>query len=140
MTDTNYDSIIIYTDGGSRGNPGKAASAFVIVDDVGEIIKEDSEYIGTNTNNVAEYTAMILALSSAKKLGVKIVTCYSDSELMIKQINGEYKVKKEHLKKLYDNIKVLCESFSKITFINVRRTNNMVQRADFLVNQCLDDH
>lgn len=133
-------SLVIYTDGGSRGNPGTAASAFIIIDEKGKVLEEYSEYIGHNTNNVAEYKALIKALHAAVKFKPKEVTCYSDSEVMVKQLNGEYKISAEHLRRMSDEVKSLSKNFKKISFLNVRRTNAMIQKADALVNRCLDEN
>ncbi|MFP4400344.1 MAG: ribonuclease HI family protein [Candidatus Woesearchaeota archaeon] len=130
--------IEIYTDGGSRGNPGNAASAFVIFDEKNSIIHEYAEYIGKNTNNVAEYTALINALTYAKDLKTSEVTCFSDSEVMVKQINGQYKINAAHLKELNLKVKALASKFKKITFKNLRRSDEKIARADALVNECLD--
>ncbi len=123
----------IYTDGGSRGNPGKSACAFIAVQD-DKIIKQQSKYLGIGTNNEAEYNAIILALSIIKEKQIEII---SDSELVIKQLNGEYKIKKPHLQELKDKIDNLIKNRN-IKFSNVRRENNFISIADFLVNHELD--
>jgi ribonuclease HI len=133
--------VLIYTDGGSRGNPGPAASAFVMIDKKNnKIIQEYSEFIGENTNNVAEYTAMIRALEFAKTHNVKTIEAYSDSEVMVKQLNGEYKITKDHLRELNMKIRELIPKFGSVTFSNVRRSDEFVSKADRLVNQCLDSN
>ncbi len=134
------DEITIYSDGGSRGNPGKAASAYVVFDKSGNVIHEFSMFLGQNTNNVAEYTAMIKALMYAKEKGYKRIICYSDSQLMIKQVLGEYKVKALHLKEFHAIIVNLAKDFESITFNHVKREDPGIKRADYLVNQCLDDN
>lgn len=125
----------IYTDGGSRGNPGKSACAFVVVSE-GKIVKEYSEYLGIGTNNEAEYKAVILALTVIKAKDIEIV---SDSELVVRQLNNEYKVRKPHLQELKEKVDELVKNRN-VRFSNVRRVNEFVSRADFLVNQELDKH
>ena len=131
----------IYTDGGSRGNPGPAASGFVI--DGPDIRRvEQGHYLGVETNNVAEYSAAILALNKLKTLiGVERaraahVRVMSDSELLVRQVNGEYKVKDTELKKLFVDLYNARQDFGKITFTHVRREHN--QDADRMVNEALD--
>jgi ribonuclease HI len=133
----------IYTDGGSRGNPGKSACSFIAVKDK-EIIHEEAKFLGIKTNNEAEYNAIIIALKwldkdnrldEKEKLEIEII---SDSELIIKQINGRYKIKKKHLIELNNQIKELCIG-KKFLFLNSRRENEFISRADLLVNKKLDE-
>jgi ribonuclease HI len=126
--------IKIYTDGGSRGNPGKSACAFLVVKN-NKIILHSSKYLGKATNNEAEYNAVIEALSQIK---AKSAHVYSDSEVIINQINGKYKVNLPHLQKLREKVIRLCEN-RKVTFSNVSRENKYITKADFLVNQKLDE-
>lgn len=131
------DSIAsIHTDGAARGNPGPAACAYVI-EQPGQRPVEHAERIGEATNNVAEYSALLLALERASELGLRRIAIYSDSELMVKQLNGEYAVKNADLKSLYDEAKSLARRFDAITFSHVRRTEN--SRADKLCNRVLDE-
>jgi len=123
----------LYTDAGSRGNPGKAACAFVVVKD-NKIIKRESKFIGVATNNEAEYNAIILALTMIKAKEIEVV---SDSELVIKQITGEYKIKQPHLRELNDKVQDLI-SKRKIKFSNAPRENKFISLADELVNIELD--
>jgi len=123
----------IYTDGGSRGNPGKATCAFLVVRN-NKVLLEHSKFLGKATNNEAEYNAIIEALT---KIKAKEIHLFSDSELVINQINGKYKINKEHLKKLKEKVIRLCEN-RKITFSNVSRENKYITKADFLVNEELD--
>ncbi len=125
----------IFTDGGSRGNPGNAASAFAIYKD-GNLIDLGGEFLGTQTNNVAEYSALILALTHTLKLGVTQVECYLDSELVVKQLTGVYKVKESKVLELYNKVKSLINKFSNISFTHVPREQNAI--ADKLVNLILD--
>ncbi len=134
--------IVINTDGGARGNPGPAASAFVVREN-GEIIKSASRHLGKKTNNYAEYQGVILALTwlSEKKLndGVSYpaVNFILDSELVVRQLNGLYKVKEETLKKLFREVMGLIKNLDiHATFKNVPRSQN--KDADFLVNEELD--
>lgn len=125
--------IKIYTDGGSRGNPGKAACAFLVVKN-SKIILTFSKFLGKATNNEAEYNAIINALEQVK---AKEIHLFSDSELVINQINGKYKINLPHLKSLHNQVIRLCEN-RKITFSNVKRENPYISKADFLVNKELD--
>jgi ribonuclease HI len=126
-------TIQIYTDGASRGNPGKSACSFLLVKD-NSIIMEKSKYLGQATNNEAEYNAIILALETLEDKDIEIL---SDSELVVRQLNGVYKVRKEHLLELYDKVFSLIKG-RKVKFSNVPRENKFIQRADFLVNLELD--
>ena len=127
----------IHTDGASRGNPGDAAYAFVLVRPDGEVI-EEAECLGQMTNNQAEYTALIRALERALELGAEHrVLVHSDSELMVKQMRGEYRVKNEELRDLYEQAQELTHRFrGPVTFQHVRRSQN--SRADALCNEALD--
>ncbi|NIO23025.1 MAG: reverse transcriptase-like protein [Candidatus Aenigmarchaeota archaeon] len=128
--------IEIYTDGASRGNPGPGAIAFIIFK--GEkIIRKHSHFIGKTTNNVAEYRALISALERARKLS-KEVRLFSDSKLLVKQMKGEYKVKKPHIKELFEKAKTLEGGFEKIEYVHVNRTNPGIKMVDKMVNQVLD--
>lgn len=134
----------VYTDGGSRGNPGISAYAFVIYDSNNEIYSS-SGFLGISTNNKAEYTALLTALKyivsqiqeNNLDLTITNYTLYSDSELMVKQIKGEYKVKDEDLKILYLECKELIKKIANFKIEHVRREKN--KRADFLVNKVLDE-
>jgi len=128
--------INIYTDGASRGNPGEAGIGFVLVNEKGKVIKEFSSFVGIRTNNAAEYMALIKALEEAKKLKATEVTVFSDSELMVKQLNLEYKVKNEGLKPLYDEVQKLKNAFKSASFIHIPRSQN--KRADELANYGID--
>jgi ribonuclease HI len=125
----------VHIDGAARGNPGPAAIAFVLkrpgLPDV-----EHSETLGTATNNVAEYTALVAALEKAVELGITHLGVFSDSELLVKQMNGEYKVKNEDLKSLYTEASALRRKLDGVTLTHVRREQN--KRADELCNIALD--
>ncbi|MDY6931101.1 MAG: ribonuclease HI family protein [Halobacteriota archaeon] len=127
----------IYTDGASRGNPGPSAYAFVFVKD-DKILHEGSGFIGKGTNNTAEYKAIINALKAAEQYTKGEIEVYSDSELVIKQINREYRINKEHLLKLCEELRELCRRFESVKFNSVRRGNRFIKEADNLCNICLD--
>ena len=99
---------------------------------------EKSRYVGSRTNNQAEYEALIAALELAISLGAQEVLCHLDSELVVKQVTGEFRVKNRELKKLWNKVQELCQRFGKISFVNVPRTNMYIQKADALVNEALD--
>ncbi len=126
----------LYTDGGARGNPGPAAAAFVLEAQDGTVLDARGEAIGIATNNVAEYTALLHGLASAKVLGVTEVEVVSDSELMVKQMRGEYKVKNEALRQLSLEASRLARAVGSVTYRAVRREHN--ELADRLVNEALD--
>lgn len=130
--------IYIYTDGGSRGNPGKSASAYIILNEKKEIIKKDSQYIGKTTNNVAEYAAIINSLRAAIELKEEEITLTSDSELIISQLTGKYRVKAEHLISYYNKVKELETRFKKIHYLHQERENKYITIADAMVNEVLD--
>ena len=129
-------SLRIYTDGGSRGNPGNSAIAFIIEDTEGTILEKHSEYIGTTTNNVAEYTAFIKALKKAVTYGAIEVSCFSDSERVIKQLNGEEKSKV--LAGLYKKVKDIEKNFKNIKYSHLSREDPRIKRVDRLVNMQLN--
>ena len=130
--------LFAYSDGGARGNPGPAAIGVVLCDSEKEVILEFKQAIGETTNNTAEYEAMIKALELAAEKGAESVECFSDSELLVKQLNGEYKVKKKHLRELFKELKRKEEAFKEVAYKNVRRTDPLIQEADALVNEALD--
>lgn len=128
-------NIEIYTDGGSRGNPGDAAIGYAIKSN-GENVYQYAQNIGIQTNNVAEYQAVLSALQKAKELGIGEFTLYLDSQLVERQLNGTYKVKNEDLKVLYDQIMVELKTFKNYKIVHVKRELNKL--ADKLVNMALD--
>lgn len=127
---------LVYTDGGARGNPGPSGIGVVIYDKDGEIVLKKSEYIGTKTNNQAEYQALILGLNEVGNLKADEVTCYLDSELVTKQMRGEYRVRNKNIAPLYQIASKLAKKFDKINFQHIPREEN--KEADFLVNEALD--
>ncbi len=128
--------ITVYTDGGSRGNPGPSAAGFVLKDKDANQLCAKALFIGENTNNVAEYTAVCKALEAAKKLGAKKITVFSDSELLVRQVNGGYKVKSEKLRPLFHQAINLLAEFETWKVKHVTREKN--KEADKLVNQALN--
>jgi ribonuclease HI len=126
----------LFTDGGSRGNPGNSACAFLIFDENDRLITFNSLYIGIRTNNFAEYLGLIEGLKATKKLGINEISCFLDSELAVKQLNGQYKVSNEDIKKLIREIEELKTDFTKISFNHIPREENKF--ADKLVNIVLD--
>jgi phosphoribosylglycinamide formyltransferase-1 len=130
------ETLTIYTDGGSRGNPGPGASAFVIYDKNNKPIAQSAVYLTNTTNNIAEYSAMLNGLKAAAKLGAKNVHAFSDSELMVKQINGQYRVKSDNLKGIYSQCMEVLGGFAKWSMTHVRREKNKL--ADELANKAMD--
>jgi len=128
----------IYCDGGARGNPGPAAAGAVIIADNGTVAAEISEYLGVATNNVAEYRALVLALKRALELGFADADICLDSELIVKQLDGEYRVKDVKIVPLYQRATRLLSQFASFSVNHVRRGRN--RRADQLVNAALDAH
>lgn len=129
----------IYTDGAARGNPGPASCAFILVMK-GKITMKKGGFLGKATNNTAEYRAIIQGLSYIEDFRLKEVKVFSDSQLVIRQINGEYKVKKQHLKKLWNKVKALTEPYKNIEFNYLSRENNFIRICDLICNKILDEH
>lgn len=126
----------LFTDGGARGNPGPAASAYVIEAGDGTVLDAHGEAIGVATNNVAEYTALVDGLRRAAELGVTEIEVVSDSELMVKQMRGEYRVKNAALRELQQQAERLARTVGTVSYTAVRREHN--ELADRLVNEALD--
>jgi ribonuclease HI len=126
----------IFTDGAARGNPGPAGIG-VVIKSAGKVVLEVSDYIGKTTNNVAEYTACLRGLTEALLLGAKEAELFADSELMVKQIRGEYKVKNEGLSPLFHHLKALIGKFKKFSITHQVREEN--KHADELANQGIDN-
>ena len=131
-------SISLYTDGASRNNPGEAGAGWVILDENQNILEESCKYLGVTTNNQAEYQALILGLESIKKYtNIHDVSCHLDSELIVKQLNREYKVKHKDMKPLFETVqKIIFELNTKVKFIHIRREKN--KQADKLANLAID--
>ncbi len=131
------DILKIYVDGASRGNPGPAASAFLLVqNDI--IVYDDCEFIGTETNNTAEYRAIINALKVAEGFSRGHIQVYSDSNLAVQQINKKWKINYPHLSKMRGEVYKLCEKYEKVEFFHVGRNNPYIERCDTLCNKQLD--
>ena len=126
----------LYTDGGARGNPGPAASAYVLEGEDGTVLAAQGEAIGIATNNVAEYRALVAGLQLAADAGVSELEVLSDSELMVKQMRGEYKVKNAALQELFLEASHTARRLRQVTFTHVPREGNAL--ADSLVNEALD--
>jgi ribonuclease H / adenosylcobalamin/alpha-ribazole phosphatase len=124
------------TDGGARGNPGPAAYGYVLETDEGTVLAAHGETIGVATNNVAEYSALVAGLEKAAELGVDELEVISDSELLVNQMRGAWKVKNESLRALWREASRLATRFETITYSAVRREHN--ELADRLVNEALD--
>jgi ribonuclease HI len=128
--------LVVNVDGGSRGNPGPAAIAAVVATPDGEILEQRGERIGRATNNVAEYRALLLGIERARELGADEVEVVGDSELVVRQVKGEYKVKDDGLKPLHQKAQQALRDFESWSIRHVRRDDN--EAADLLVNQTLD--
>lgn len=128
--------LITHTDGGARGNPGPAATGIVITNENGQTLSAYGEYLGKQTNNYAEYSALISALKTARSLGATEVDCVLDSELIVKQMQGVYKVKEPTLQKLFVQAYNAATEFKKVTYRHTARANNAA--ADAEVNKALD--
>ncbi len=128
--------LVVHVDGGSRGNPGPAGAGIVVSADDGTVLIERGIFIGHATNNVAEYRGLIGGLESAALLGAREVEIVSDSELMVRQMNGQYRVKNAGLKPLYDKACQLARRFARCQFRHVRREQNVL--ADKLANLAMD--
>jgi ribonuclease HI len=128
--------VIVNVDGGARGNPGPAAVGAVVTDPQGAVLAERGDYIGEATNNVAEYRAVLLGLDLAREVGANEVEVVNDSELVARQIGGQYKVKHAGLKPLFLETMAALRGFDRWSVRNVRREQN--ERADELVNEALD--
>lgn len=137
VENASHDSLILYSDGGSRGNPGPSAAAFVVMNGREQVIADGGSYLGITTNNQAEYQAVYFGLKKASELGAKNVDFRLDSNLVVNQLNGVYKIKNRDLWPIYEQIKLLMPKFQKVTFTHVRREFN--QLADGLVNKILDE-
>jgi probable phosphoglycerate mutase len=130
--------VTMFADGGSRGNPGPAASGAVLYDDAGTIVREVGTFLGVATNNVAEWTGLITGLEAARDLGASEIVVRLDSELVVKQLSGAYRVKHPNLIPLHAKAKTLLRSFAHADIGHVPRKANAA--ADALVNQTLDAH
>ena len=130
----------VYFDGASRSNPGPASYGGVIYDETGKEVATYKKYIGKHTNNVAEYLGCFHGIQACIQEGIKNVTIYGDSKLVVEQVSGRWKVKSDNLKPIYNEIKkvLATKPFNKIEFKHVKREKN--KRADELANQAIDEH
>jgi ribonuclease HI len=127
----------VMVDGAARGNPGEAGCGAAICDESGAVIMELSRYLGRTTNNVAEYEALLMGLEALLKLGKKTVRVLSDSELLVRQLNGEYRVRDEKLRLLYDRATALLRQFDRYHIVHIPRESNRL--ADRLANRGIDE-
>ncbi|OPY31387.1 MAG: Ribonuclease HI [Methanomassiliicoccales archaeon PtaU1.Bin124] len=130
--------LMLYSDGGSRGNPGPAAYAFIACDEQGKVLKQGSRYLGVMTNNEAEYLGLLAALQAAESLQADQVTMTMDSELVVKQVRGEYRMKAGNLAPLLQEARNIIAKFSEFKIQHVPRENPMISKADRMVNEELD--
>jgi ribonuclease HI len=128
--------LLLFSDGGSRGNPGPAGCGAVICDERGKMLKKLKKYLGITTNNQAEYQALILGLKAAEHMKPDRMTCYLDSELVVKQLNGLYKVINKDLKPHVEWIRQFMKKHHNTTFSHIHRSKNTI--ADELANQAMD--
>lgn len=133
-----FSKVIIYTDGAARGNPGPSGAGWIIRTDAGKVVSEGSRYLGELTNNQAEYRALLLALEDALKQKAKTVEIYCDSELIVRQVQGKYKVKNEGLKPWFDKVRLMLTKFEAHSIAHVMREQN--SEADHLANLSIDAH
>ncbi|MDR2866235.1 MAG: ribonuclease HI family protein [Methanomassiliicoccaceae archaeon] len=131
--------LTIYSDGGARGNPGPSAFAVVVCRN-GKIIHRHSEFIGINTNNVAEYRGLIYAAGYAVDSKENEVEFVMDSELVIKQMNGKYKVRSKNLIQMHNDVRAMASAIPSVKFTHVRRSDPMIATADALLNDRMDEH
>jgi len=131
---------MVFTDGGARGNPGPAAIAFIIKSETGQNILSRSRYIGLCTNNQAEYQALLAGLEAAAAQKAFRVICHLDSELVVKQLLGEYRIKDKALKPMWQKARDFTKQFGEVKFVHVPRSHCVIQEADKLVNLTLDAH
>jgi len=137
MSKQKQKNLSIFIDGAARGNPGPAGIGVVITDSSNNLVKELCKYIGEATNNVAEYSALIFGMEQVIILGANELTINTDSELLAKQLSGEYKVKNDILKQLYAKVIELLDSFQEVKVNNIPREKN--KDADKLANKAIDD-
>jgi len=130
--------LLVYTDGASRNNPGRAASGYAIFRPTGEELERNARCIGVTTNNVAEYEALLWAIERASGYTDGSVLFHSDSELMVRQVSGRYQVKKDHLKELVARVQVAAGAFHRFRIVHVPREDPRIELVDGLVNDALD--
>lgn len=131
------EKVLLYTDGGSRNNPGPAAAGFVLKTENGQILKKGSKFLGTATNNEAEYKALLEGLKVAKGFSPQHLDCFLDSSLVVNQLNGRFKIKEARLRRLVFEVKKLEPNFASVRYQHISREKN--KEADALVNKVLDE-
>jgi ribonuclease HI len=129
--------VLVYSDGASRGNPGPSIAAFVALTEDERVLQKRTKYLGVKTNNQAEYLALIYALESISSLAEQVI-CNMDSQLVVRQLNGQYAVKDLKLKALRDKVSEVACAFREVTFLHVPRTDKHMREVDKLANQALD--
>ena len=134
------DNLSVYTDGAARGNPGPAAIGYAMYDSDGRIVDKDSKAVGRRTNNQAEYEAFVWALERVVKMGAKEAMFYSDSELLVKQVKGQYRVKDLRLRDLHDLARGYIDALDKFEVEHVSRQNERTARVDAMINKELDEY
>lgn len=132
------DLVKIYTDGACRGNPGSGAIGILISDGEGNVLDQHKECIGDCTNNIAEYAALSKGLDLAVQHTRKKVEVYSDSKLVVHQMSGVWRIKKPHLKSLFDEVKQKEARFDKVIYTHLPRTSEFIKQADQMANDALD--
>jgi len=130
--------VLVYTDGGSRGNPGPSAYGVVLANEDGKVLKQTARFLGEGTNNEAEYRGLIAGLSLALEIGADEVEVVMDSQLVVHHVDGSYRLKAEHLRPLLEEARTLMKRFRSAKVVFRGRENPMTSRADELVNQELD--
>jgi ribonuclease HI len=130
--------VVVYSDGGSRGNPGPSAAGYVILNGRDEVIAQGGMYLGITTNNLAEYQGLLLGLEKAFELQARVIDFRLDSLLVVNQMNGIYRIKNRELWPVHERIRELLTQFDRVTFTHIRREFN--QLADGMVNKILNQH
>ncbi|MBA2251748.1 MAG: ribonuclease HI family protein [Nitrospirales bacterium] len=138
IKETFIDEVSLYTDGGCRGNPGPGAIGILICDAASTVLHEHAECIGHTTNNQAEYKALIKGLALCAHYTRGRVCCYSDSQIVIKQVTGAYRLKNEALRPLFDEVKRRAQHFQAVVFQHVRRENPLIVKADRILNDAFE--
>jgi ribonuclease HI len=138
MENREFRTLTCYTDGASRGNPGPSACAYILMTRSGDVLEERAVFIGRGTNNEAEYRGLLEGLAAAERLGAVRLEVFSDSELMIRQMAGAYRVSSPRLRPLYEEAQALIRHFREVTFQSVPREHPLIGRADQLCNKVLD--
>lgn len=132
------DRVKLFTDGGCRGNPGPGAIGYIILDENNNELESHAECVGRTTNNRAEYLALIKGLDCAARHTRGTVYCFLDSELVINQISGVWRLKNDELRRLFFNVEEKKQAFREVTFTHVRRTNQQIKKVDRLLNRALE--